>query len=72
MLNENSSREKADIFYGDPDFEFIDEEERELIESIMNSGEWIPIKDGVSLEVDSSFELPDDAVVGTGKVSHIH
>lgn len=66
MFAESVGRERADVFYGDPAFEFLDEEERELIESTTNSEEWVPMEDGMTLEIDSSFILPSDAVMWTG------
>ena len=71
MFAESVNRERVDEFYGDPAFEFLDEEERELIESIANSEEWVPMEDGMTLEIDSSFELPSDAVMWTGAKSPV-
>ena len=40
----DSPERKEVIYYGHPDFKFIDDEERELIESIENDDGWRPIE----------------------------
>lgn len=39
---DNAERKEV-IYYGHPDFEFFDDEERELIESIENDDGWRPM-----------------------------
>lgn len=38
-----NTERKEPIYYGHPDFEFLDDEERELIESIENDDGWRPM-----------------------------
>lgn len=39
----DNTENKEVIYYGHPDFKFIDDEERELIESIENDDGWRPM-----------------------------
>ena len=39
----DNTEHKEVIYYGHPDFKFIDDEERELIESIENDDGWRPM-----------------------------
>ena len=39
----DSAERKEVIYYGHPDFKFIDDDERELIESIENDDGWRPM-----------------------------
>ena len=40
----DNAERKEIIYYGHPDFKFIDDEERELIESIENDDGWRPVE----------------------------
>ena len=40
---DNTERKEV-IYYGHPDFKFLDDEERELIESIENDDGWRPVE----------------------------
>ena len=40
----DSSKRKEVIYYGHPEFVFLDDEERELIESIENDDGWRPVE----------------------------
>ena len=40
---DNAERKEV-IYYGHPDFKFLDDEERELIESIENDDGWRPVE----------------------------
>ena len=41
---ESSNQSEEIIYYGHPDFVFLDDEERELIESIENDDGWRPVE----------------------------